>query len=76
MARTSSQNTAKKWAAQVAEMYAMDQSGPSLMKSLNAHGVKPEDIHQVVLTHLHFDHAGGATTEKDGKLVPTFPNAK
>ncbi|WP_374074597.1 MBL fold metallo-hydrolase [Bdellovibrio bacteriovorus] len=59
-----------------AEMYAMDESGPSLMKSLAAHGLKPEDIHHVILTHLHFDHAGGATTERDGKLVPTFPKAQ
>ena len=30
----------------------------------------------MVLTHLHFDHAGGATTEKNGELVPTFPKAQ
>lgn len=66
----------EKMGSKFAEMYAIDQSGPSLMKSLSSHDVKPEDIHHVVLTHLHFDHAGGGTTEKDGKLVPTFPNAK
>lgn len=58
------------------EMYNIDDSGPSLLKSLKAHGLNPEDIHHVVLTHFHFDHAGGATTERDGKLVPTFPKAK
>lgn len=58
------------------EMYNIDDSGPSLLKSLKAHGVNPEDIHHVILTHLHFDHAGGATTERDHKLVPTFPKAK
>ncbi len=58
------------------EMYAMDESGPSLMKSLAANGLKPENIHHVILTHLHFDHAGGATTEVNGQVVPTFPNAK
>lgn len=58
------------------EMYNIDDSGPSLLKSLKAHGLSPEDIHHVVLTHFHFDHAGGGTTERDGKLVPTFPNAK
>lgn len=58
-----------------AEMYGMDQSGPSLLKSLNKFGLKPEDIHHVIITHFHFDHAGGATTEVDGKLAPTFPNA-
>lgn len=59
-----------------AEMYNIDDSGPSLIKSLKAHGLNPEDIHHVILTHLHFDHAGGATTERDHKLVPTFPKAK
>lgn len=58
------------------EMYNMDSSGPTLLKSLKAQGLEPSDIHHVILTHLHFDHAGGATTEKQGKLVPTFPNAK
>lgn len=59
-----------------AEMYGLDESGPSLMKSLAAHGLKAEDITDVILTHLHFDHAGGATTEVDGKLAPSFPKAK
>lgn len=58
------------------EMYALDKNDPSLQKSIAAHGLKMSDITDVILTHLHFDHAGGATTEKDGKLVPTFPNAK
>ena len=30
----------------------------------------------VILTHLHFDHTGGSTMFVDGKLEPTFPNAK
>lgn len=59
-----------------AEMYNIDDSGPSLLKSLKAHGLDPDDIHHVILTHLHFDHAGGATTEVAQKLVPTFPKAK
>src|SRR5205814_8581783 len=29
----------------------------------------------VFLTHLHFDHCGGAIVRKDGKLLPAFPNA-
>lgn len=57
------------------QMYAIDESGPSLLKSLAHFGIVPEDIDMVILTHLHFDHAGGATTAKEGKLVPTFPKA-
>lgn len=58
-----------------ASMYNVDTSGPSLLKSLSKHGIKPEDVTDVILTHLHFDHAGGGTTSKNGKLVPTFPKA-
>ena len=59
-----------------AEMYNIDPQGPSLTKSLAAHGLKTSDITDVILTHLHFDHAGGSTTEINGELVPTFPKAK
>jgi len=58
------------------EMYNVDATGPTLIKSLATFHLKPEDISDVVLTHLHFDHCGGGTTEKNGRLVPTFPNAK
>ena len=30
----------------------------------------------VVLTHLHFDHAAGSTRRDGGALVPVFPNAR
>ena len=48
----------------------------TLIGSLAEQGVKPEDITDVFLTHLHFDHVGGAISRVDGKLVTTFPNAK
>lgn len=38
-------------------------------------GVDPDSITDVILTHLHFDHAGGATTRASGRLMPTFPRA-
>jgi len=44
----------------------------TLQKSLDKVGVKPEEITDVVLTHLHFDHCGGAV-QPDGRLQ--FPNA-
>ena len=66
----------EKLGTKFSEMYNINPDGPSLIKSLKKFGLDPEDIHHVVLTHLHFDHAGGATTEKNGELVPTFPNAK
>lgn len=66
----------EKLGTKFAEMYNIDPEGPSLIKSIAVHGLKPEDIHHVILTHFHFDHAGGATIEKDQKLVPTFPTAR
>lgn len=66
----------EKLGTKFAEMYNIDDSGPSLEKSLKAHGLTVDDVNHVILTHLHFDHAGGATVEKDHKLVPTFPKAK
>ncbi len=48
----------------------------TLQGSLAAHGLQATDITDVILTHLHFDHVGGAVQRNpDGKLVPTFPNA-
>ncbi|MEM1328491.1 MAG: MBL fold metallo-hydrolase [Bacteroidota bacterium] len=44
--------------------------------ALTAKGMTAEEITDVFLTHLHFDHAGGAVRyDKKGQLVPTFPNA-
>lgn len=49
----------------------------TLKSSLAQHGLQLEDITDVLLTHLHFDHCGGATHYNDeGKAVPSFPNAK
>ncbi len=39
-------------------------------------GVEPESIDVVVMTHLHFDHSGGATRRVGDALVPTFPRAR
>ncbi len=48
----------------------------SPLPALAERGISPEEITDVFLTHLHFDHCGGAVIlDKNGKLVPTFPNA-
>jgi len=47
----------------------------TLEKSLAKYGFSKDDITDVFLTHLHFDHCGGSITIKDGKLVPNFKNA-
>jgi glyoxylase-like metal-dependent hydrolase (beta-lactamase superfamily II) len=46
-----------------------------LLTSLQAAGVSPDDVDIVINSHLHFDHCGWNTINKDGKIVPTFPNA-
>jgi glyoxylase-like metal-dependent hydrolase (beta-lactamase superfamily II) len=66
----------EKLGSKFAEIYAVDQSGPSLVKSIEKCGLSVNDITDVILTHLHFDHAGGATTERNQQVVPTFPNAQ
>jgi glyoxylase-like metal-dependent hydrolase (beta-lactamase superfamily II) len=48
----------------------------SLIGSLKTAGFSPEDITDVFLTHLHFDHCGGGVKRAGDKLVLTFPNAK
>lgn len=47
----------------------------SLNSSLAACGFSPDDITDVFLTHLHFDHCGGSVIKQNDKLVPTFKNA-
>lgn len=47
----------------------------TLSNSLAALGFSPSDITDVILTHLHFDHCGGAIKREGDKLVPYFPNA-
>jgi len=47
----------------------------TLDKSLAKHGFNRNDITDVFLTHLHFDHCGGSIIREGDKLVPTFQNA-
>jgi glyoxylase-like metal-dependent hydrolase (beta-lactamase superfamily II) len=48
----------------------------TLLKSLAKQGIEPQDITDVILTHLHFDHCGGALYRNEAnEIVPTFPNA-
>lgn len=58
------------------DIYGIDREKSSVGYALRPFGLKAEDVTDVILTHLHFDHAGGATTIKNSKVTPTFPNAK
>ena len=47
----------------------------TITEALAQHGFKPEAITDVLLTHLHFDHVGGAVANENGTLKLALPNA-
>ena len=56
--------------------YGMEGGNP-ILESLARFDIRPEDVGFVLFTHLHFDHAGGATIRNENReLVPTFPEAR
>lgn len=60
-----------------AKIFAIDYSEYDLNRSLQNLGITHDAITDVILTHLHFDHTGGATQINDnGQVLPTFPKAK
>lgn len=64
-----------KWDEKSKAIYRID-NNLSIERALNQKGFKPEEITDVILTHLHFDHTGGSTKYENEKLIPSFPNAK
>ena len=46
------------------------------IERFRATGVGPEDVTHVFCTHMHHDHCGWNTQLRDGRWVPTFPNAR
>jgi glyoxylase-like metal-dependent hydrolase (beta-lactamase superfamily II) len=66
-----------KYDSKFASIYRIDHARYTIDDSLRALGVSPNDITDVILTHLHFDHAGGSTCRHtDGTVLPAFPNAR
>ena len=63
-----------KWPDKLVAQFKVD---TYLEKSLRDVGVAVDDVTDLVLTHLHFDHAGGATRmSAAGELAMSFPNAR
>lgn len=58
------------------DIYALDYSRAELHRSLGEAGFSAEDVTDVILTHLHFDHCGGTTRRKGDRFELTFPNAR
>ena len=54
----------------------MDFDKAPWLDGFKAAGLTFEDVDYVFCTHLHIDHCGWNTILKDGRWVPTFPNAK
>lgn len=57
------------------DMFVINHDINTLSNALSNHGYSEENITHVILTHLHFDHVGGALYYDDAELKPTFPNA-
>jgi glyoxylase-like metal-dependent hydrolase (beta-lactamase superfamily II) len=58
------------------DLYRIEKTD-TLDASLGRAGFAPAEITHVVLTHLHFDHCGGATRlDAGGRVAPRFPNAR
>lgn len=59
------------------KIYSLDYNHSDLISSLAKAGVNPEDITDMVFSHLHFDHCGGTTNyDESGNLIEVFPNAR
>ncbi len=65
-----------KFSQKLSDIYRIDTSHSDLFSSLRARNISPADVTDVILTHLHFDHAGGATIREQGTVVPAFPRAR
>lgn len=65
-----------KFSPKLADIYRVEHEVHTLERSLAALELTPADVTDVLLTHLHFDHAGGSTKLENGRVVPTFPKAR
>lgn len=50
--------------------------GGGLLKDLEGHGVRPEEVQLVTHTHLHGDHIAWNISGAGAEACPTFPNAR
>lgn len=64
-----------KFPPKMRQIYGIEEAPETMDTPLEPFGLKAAEITHVILTHLHFDHAGGATSISGETLVPSFPNA-
>ena len=60
----------------IIQMYGIESQQSQLELNLERAGCPAEKITDVIVTHLHFDHAGGSTKKLGNEIVCTFPNAR
>ena len=65
-----------KFTPRFAEIFRIELEPHTLERSLADLGLTTDDVTDVVLTHLHFDHAGGSTRRAGDRLVPRLPRAR
>jgi glyoxylase-like metal-dependent hydrolase (beta-lactamase superfamily II) len=65
----------QRWEEKWRRIYHLEPT-TTLVASLAACGVAPEEVTHVVASHCHWDHIGAQVVERDGALVPQFPNAR
>lgn len=65
-----------KYDEKFSKIYDVDLLKSPVENGFKAKGFTTDDITDVLITHLHFDHAGGATENINGEICPVFKNAK
>ena len=63
-----------KYGERFRDIFALE--GCKLTRSLAEAGFSEADVTDVILTHLHFDHAGGSTIRQQDRIVARFPGAR
>lgn len=67
----------EKWSEKERGIYKIREQDGAMARALAEHGLTADDITDVILTHLHFDHAGGVSRiDEDGRTVATFARAR
>jgi len=66
----------EKFPPKLADIYRLERHERGIEQELAAIGHSIDEVTDVVLTHLHFDHAGGSTREDGGRLMPRLPRAR
>ncbi len=65
-----------RWDEKQVGIFAIERRPNQLVAELAEAGITRESITDVIVTHLHFDHSGGAMREVDSQLLPVFANAR